>query len=541
MSENIEDIIKSLTNLKNKQEKSSDTETLIQKFKKYKSTNEELTQKIVNSLKEIEKNIIEIESSKKDYFEVLEEVVDPTFVKKPFDKKIKRYYKQESVLTSLMNSQNYQTVYNIFFAFLGILIANFLFTEYNNSSFTESFTLIFSLFNGVLYVLINTFYLFLTTVFYVVFFQFFKLFIKNKLAMIILTFCYIYFFCLFYINLEIRVNLSHVCKIMYYTELIRSLLKIWAYFSEKCLYSTYFNLTEAELGEVNAKNVIKDEDTGNIILNDNGEKLEISFVKKVSIKDEIKAFARFYALPTMVYRDSYPTNRSINYYGAFSNFINFLMAVMFLFLIYKVFIVQYFNDETNVLDKGNLYIFKILINYIILSIIVLFVLFFGLFHSFLNFTADLMQFSDRNFYKPFWSSRNPVNFYRNLVFNYEEFFLYYIKYTYERYVGPILAEILRVAILIVTFEFIFYRSLNYFTGIIPFTLIVSHIFTLPFIKIKSQRMILLTWLAVSLELGFFCMIMISDFYFVMSLKEKGDHYLIGYGGFWTRFMNYYTK
>ena len=92
MTEAIDEIINSLNKIKGKQDKENESDQIIKKFKRYKASNEEYTQNIVERLKEIEKNIKEFELSKKEFFDDLEEYVDPERKKKPYDKRVKRFY-----------------------------------------------------------------------------------------------------------------------------------------------------------------------------------------------------------------------------------------------------------------------------------------------------------------------------------------------------------------------------------------------------------------------------------------------------------------
>ncbi|XP_005184471.1 sterol O-acyltransferase 1 isoform X2 [Musca domestica] len=145
----------------------------------------------------------------------------------------------------------------------------------------------------------------------------------------------------------------------------------------------------------------------------------------------------FYYLfaPTLLYRDNYPRTAVICWKFALGRFLE-VVAIAFLY--------SYIYERHIKVIFGNFGIEEITIGSIIIKlfgmlmpcIIIYLCGFYLILHSWLNFTAELLRFGDRMFYRDWWTASNYEAYYRNwnvvvhdwlYEYIYKDFYLYIFK------------------------------------------------------------------------------------------------------------------
>ncbi|XP_037825657.1 sterol O-acyltransferase 1 [Lucilia sericata] len=116
--------------------------------------------------------------------------------------------------------------------------------------------------------------------------------------------------------------------------------------------------------------------------------------------------------PTLLYRDEYPRTSTIRWKFALARFLE-VVAVAFLYsYIHERHITQHFgNFGVEELNAASITIK--LFGMLMPSIIIFLAGFYMILHAWLNFTAEIMRFGDRMFYKDWWTASNYEGYYRN--------------------------------------------------------------------------------------------------------------------------------
>ncbi|XP_059225510.1 sterol O-acyltransferase 1 [Stomoxys calcitrans] len=139
--------------------------------------------------------------------------------------------------------------------------------------------------------------------------------------------------------------------------------------------------------------------------------------------------------PTLLYRDNYPRTAVIRWKFAASRLLE-VVAVAFLYsYIHERHIrVHFANMGREELNAGSM-IVK-LFGMLMPCIIIYLCGFYLILHSWLNFTAELLRFGDRMFYKDWWTASNYETYYRNwnvvvhdwlYEYIYKDFYLHVFK------------------------------------------------------------------------------------------------------------------
>jgi hypothetical protein len=460
----------------------------------------------------------------------------------------KRFEIRESFLSKLFMKEDYETIYNIFLSFLIFLIAVFITGGILSQNHMMKFDQLEKLFFGFSFVLrslILNIFISAISVLGLIFMM------KNKLSRNFITFSYL-------INISLYVyyftnenytteNMSVICRIIYFSEIIRTLLKMFAYFLEKVWRASL----EIRKGEINLEGesedamvIIKDKGVNNFNNKkekfENGEepivssmyaanKNQVNFsppnefsmsinFQKITYKliyEQILNFLYFYFCPTLIYRDDYPKLKSISPKSILMNLINTLMGFSFNYIIVDMMLIPFINGNLNYLKPEN--ILQTLLNFIVFSILILFVSFFGICHAYFNLFADIIGFGDREFYGDFWNARTPKEFISKIIFIFKEFFDYYVAYIIKRYtnLGSTLTELVNVFMIVSFIEYIAYYSLGYFFPVISFLIIFSRIisFVFDWTKISNYEVSnFFTWMLVSLGCGILVFISLTAYY-----------------------------
>jgi len=514
MSDQIDKIIDNLKELKEKNFKKQEEITqMLKKFDEGKKAIDHFTKKLDQNLEGIKSDLNNISDTKKTFLDNLKinpnnkEILGTQHV--PY----RLFYARESILTDMFKIDSYRTLYNIFFSIMIFLSANFLLKEYIQRGQIFDYQLFLNLFEGFELSLFYSFYFYICSLIFLIFLQIFKQIFPVFNEFIGLTFYSIYFFSMtcYFLLLGKTLRLSFVCRFIYYIELVRNIAKVFSYFVEKYLYLTYkmiHNKTQSGNGRYITIKAL------------NGE-IEFVFKDKNNIKAEILNFSYFYFAPTVIYRDQYPKLKERNYLLIFVHLTNFVFCVIFTFLVFKVLLIPYFDDETLSFIQSDRVV-QTLVSFIIGSNFNMLILFFGIAHSLLNCTAEILCFGDKQFYNPFWIQTIPTSYYQGLIHNVQEFYDYVFKLYYQRFLGESITFIFYTLIFGVFLDFGLYYSLGFFSPILLCLIILSHFLSFLIRCLKHRSVILLNFMVVSLGFGIFFLLELAGYY-IVNKKEIYDN------------------
>lgn len=130
---------------------------------------------------------------------------------------------------------------------------------------------------------------------------------------------------------------------------------------------------------------------------------------------EIGRFVYFLFAPTLVYRDEYPRSGGpINWVRAGIHTANLAGVVLYTYVITRSLLVPLLEP---VPPKHPIDLVLLVQGAMVPSILVYLLIFFGVLHSWLNVWAELLRFSDRQFYTSWWTATSWSAYYRrwNLV------------------------------------------------------------------------------------------------------------------------------
>jgi sterol O-acyltransferase len=514
MSDQIDKIIDNLKELKDKNLKKQEEITqMLKKFDEGKKAIDRLTKKLDENLEGIKSDLNNISDTKKSFLDNLKINPNNKDILGKEQVPYKLFYSRESILTDMFKIDSYRTLYNIFFSIMIFLSGNFLFKEYIQRGQIFDYELFLSLFEGFELSLLYSFYFYICSMVFLIFLQIFKTIFPVLNEFIGLAFYSIYFFSMtcYFLYLGKTIRLSFVCRFIYYVELVRNITKVFSYFVEKYLYLTY-KIMHNKSESVNGRYIT--------IKALNGE-IEFHFKDKNNINTEILNFSYFYLAPTLIYRDQYPKIKERNYLLISVHLINFVFCIIFTFLVFKVLLIPYFDDETLSFIQSDRVV-QTLVSFIIGSNFNMLILFFGIAHSLLNCTGEILCFGDRQFYEPFWIQTIPTSYYQSLIHNVQEFYDYVFKLFYQRYLGETITQIFHTLIFGVFLDFGLYYSLGFFSPILVCLIILSNFLSFIIRYLKHRCVLLLNFMVVSLGFGIFFLLELAGYYIVHK-KEIYDN------------------
>ena len=350
---------------------------------------------------------------------------------------------------------------------------------------------------------------------------------KNKFSKNIITFAFVfltsaYFYYTTQVETESIPRMSVICKLIYFIETTRTVLKLISYFLEKVWLLTYElqkgNLLEVIPGEILVviDKGIKKEHTNTNISDKNSSaenknsnensNIHIKFhkISLRSIFNELKKFLYFYYSPTLIYRDEYPKLKLINSKSLLINLVNTILGFSFNYFILDLMLIPFINGNLNYLKPEN--IMLTLINFVVFSIIILFVSFFGICHAFFNLFADITGFADRNFYGDFWNAKTPKEFIWKITSILYEFLDYYTSFIIRKYLkfGKFIIDWINLFLFSMYLEYIIYFSLGFFFPVSTILIFFSGIISVLFDALKISKhsiSIFFTWMSVSFGCG----------------------------------------
>lgn len=137
----------------------------------------------------------------------------------------------------------------------------------------------------------------------------------------------------------------------------------------------------------------------------NGKSLQINF-------PAFNKYLYYLFAPTLLYRDNYPRTSTIRWKFALARFFE-VVAVAFLYsYIYERHIAHHFANFGKEEINGASLVIK-LFGMLMPGVIIFLCGFYMILHAWLNFTAEILRFGDRMFYRDWWTASNYEAYYRN--------------------------------------------------------------------------------------------------------------------------------
>ncbi|XP_011185430.1 sterol O-acyltransferase 1 [Zeugodacus cucurbitae] len=124
------------------------------------------------------------------------------------------------------------------------------------------------------------------------------------------------------------------------------------------------------------------------------------------------SYLYFLFAPTLIYRDSYPRTTHIRWKFALARF----MEVVAIAFVYSYLFERYIKAQYENIGREELSLrtFVIKLHSMVMPNNIIFLCgFYLILHSWLNFTAELLRFGDRMFYKDWWTSHTYDAYFRN--------------------------------------------------------------------------------------------------------------------------------
>eukprot|EP00158_Paraphelidium_tribonemae_P001906 Partr_v1_DN24941_c0_g1_i1_m45511 putative o-acyltransferase len=126
----------------------------------------------------------------------------------------------------------------------------------------------------------------------------------------------------------------------------------------------------------------------------------------------ISNLAYFLAAPTLCYQASYPRTEKIRYRFAVKRVMELLSIIGMMWFIIKQYTIPTLTNSLRPFETFNFILFERILKLSIPSIYIWLLGFYALFHSYLNFWAEILRFSDRQFYKPWWNASTISQYWR---------------------------------------------------------------------------------------------------------------------------------
>ncbi|XP_055840241.1 sterol O-acyltransferase 1-like isoform X2 [Episyrphus balteatus] len=116
--------------------------------------------------------------------------------------------------------------------------------------------------------------------------------------------------------------------------------------------------------------------------------------------------------PTLIYRDSYPRTNHIRWTFALNRILEVVGVAFFYSYIYERHIHVHFSNF-GLEELTNASLIVKMFGMIMPGFFIFLAAFYMVLHAWLNFTAELLRFGDRMFYKDWWTARNYEGYFRN--------------------------------------------------------------------------------------------------------------------------------
>eukprot|EP00118_Oscarella_pearsei_P007892 m.39637 g.39637 ORF g.39637 m.39637 type:complete len:526 (+) comp32779_c0_seq2:23-1600(+) len=301
----------------------------------------------------------------------------------------KRFIARDSLLTTMLKTEDIQTIYNIFVVVLMVIGCNtFVYDALEQGRPVIDFSYIFWAFGNFSSVI--TIWM-IMQVQAVLAYPFFQLWVQSRrtyltprtVDILALTFYlgFMAFFFYYPVSALAAFDLPPASSIVVSCEQMRLVMKAHAFIRE------------------NAAKILSSSDGTDLA---------------PGLEKEIPGFSRylyFLFCPTLIYRDVYPKTPGIRWTYVVTNFLQVVACLVYTYYLFARFLVPVFQNTGKApwnLRTLAMTVFSCMLP----GTMVLLLAFFSVLHSWLNAFAEMTQFADRQFYKDWWNSRQWGTYYR---------------------------------------------------------------------------------------------------------------------------------
>ncbi|XP_035688379.1 sterol O-acyltransferase 1-like isoform X2 [Branchiostoma floridae] len=311
----------------------------------------------------------------------------------------KTFVPRDSILTDLFEMQHIQTIYHIFVAILIVLMINtFVYDIVDKGSWMVDFSMVSFAFDRMPIVLHTWVYMQLATI--VVYCAF------NHWAHNRNTYgtWFDWLYCAGYLGYQAGFGFLPLRQICYHSlpptaalivvcEQVRMVMKVHSFVRE------------------NAPKVLKTKG--------------VDGPKQYVMCPDFSKYLYFLFAPTLVYRDEYPRTPSIRWNYVVSNFGQVVGCLVYANFVLVRFMIPVFRNIGKEPTSPKVLVLAIF-GSMLPGMLVLFLVFFGVLHSWLNAFAEMLRFADRQFYKDWWNSTSFAGYYRSWNVVVHDWLYYYI-------------------------------------------------------------------------------------------------------------------
>ncbi|XP_055921176.1 sterol O-acyltransferase 1 [Eupeodes corollae] len=135
-------------------------------------------------------------------------------------------------------------------------------------------------------------------------------------------------------------------------------------------------------------------------------------ISKEVIMPPFSCYLYYLFAPTLIYRDYYPRTNRIRWMFALNRLLEVVGVAFFYSYIFERHIHVHFSNF-GIEELTNASLIVKLFGMIMPGFFIFLAAFYMVLHSWLNFTAELLRFGDRMFYKDWWTARNYEGYFRN--------------------------------------------------------------------------------------------------------------------------------
>ncbi|CAL1281705.1 unnamed protein product [Larinioides sclopetarius] len=345
-------------------------------------------------LKGIDRLVMELELKyRKPQNGVAEKPSPPKGRENPKELPPKEFITRNSTLTNLWDNAHLRSVYNICLALFVLLYLNItIFYFLNVQKLKKDLAMVFWTF-GQFHIVTAIWFAINLSIVFVLYptFRFWantRLFVKQK-GLYDSLFCVLFIlyetaFLVIPARIIIVYNLPPVSSFTVLAEQSRLFMKTYAFVRE--------NITRALKYKPHQDGDKEDSDSGPC--------------------PEVEKLIYFLFVPTLVYRDNYPRTSHIRWSYVAWNFLQVFCCIIGAYIPCTYFIVDTFNKIGN--EPIPLVNFMgTLAMSIFAGGILMFLVFYGMFHCWLNAFAEMLRFGDRMFYDDWWNCTSFAKYYRS--------------------------------------------------------------------------------------------------------------------------------
>ena len=306
---------------------------------------------------------------------------------------------------SVLGSKSSEGFLNLFGFLVLIWSAHDMYTMYQKEGVLIDFTLLKSMLIGIEYLMAYWLAIVLFTTLVSVGIEFFLVTLSQKKRIsefVDVMFCTMYglaqlvLFVVPTVVVFTTNDLSALCRAALACQIVVNSFKMHSYF----ITNRYFREEIVYSGKYKQNN-------NKLIFNNQYEKTRMNFQSKSKLLlGLLEEYITFVRIPSLVFEIEFPRTKSINYAYVAQEYGGGLLICLCMYLIIQRFI-------SPQLEKITTYDwYEIMIHLTVPSLIIWMMLFYCVFHSFMNGTAELVRYADREFYLDWWNATSVSQYWK---------------------------------------------------------------------------------------------------------------------------------